>query len=193
MGWLRQKEEAQQQMKTQTPHSGTQPTQKRKRKYLKVLQTVSPVRTPTSPKLTFPLPPSSIVAKEYHTAQASSLSMRKKLSKSDQAHLAHASGPELEDMIQRYVDEAASQQEKMKKEGSKAERNMSKFLDNFNGYFQAYAGVIGIIKGAGFGQGEAAYGALQVLLIVSMTHLYHFFHVYLFQAGFWAKCRDRQP
>lgn len=101
--------------------------------------------------------------------------MRKKLSKAEQEKIANASASELEKMIQFYMHEADRKQDGVQSgagKATRAERGIHRFLDNFNGYVQAYSGIVAIMKGCGLGYGEAAYGALQMFLIVSFSVLF---------------------
>lgn len=111
-----------------------------------------------------------LLQKEYKSVKEYSRAMRKKLSKVDQDKIAAASATELETVIQTYMEKAAEQQNVLKSSNGysqKSQRGLHRFLDNFNGYVQAYSGVVSIMKGAGLGYGEAAYGALQLFLVVS--------------------------
>ncbi|PVH93367.1 hypothetical protein DM02DRAFT_676893 [Periconia macrospinosa] len=108
----------------------------------------------------------TFVEKEYERADK-----YKKWSKDDQKKIKNASIEELEDLMREYMDQATQQQDHFKENASRrarAERGIMKFLDDFNAYVQAYKGVVDVMKGAGFGEGEAAYGALQLLLITAV-------------------------
>lgn len=110
------------------------------------------------------------VEKEYD--EAKKCASRKKWSKADQAMIETATLEDLEATMEREINQATHHQAGFKKNashGARAERGVMKFLDDFSAYVQAYKGVVDVMKGAGFGQGEAAYGALQLLVIVSVT------------------------
>lgn len=62
------------------------------------------------------------------------------MSKAEQKELANATHSDLEARIQNYMNQATEQQDRVKQEtsgGQRAERGVSKFLNTFNGYFQA--------------------------------------------------------
>ncbi|CAI6341093.1 unnamed protein product [Periconia digitata] len=111
-----------------------------------------------------------LVEEEYK--KADECATFKKWSKAEQIKIKTASVEELEDLMNKFRDQAVREQDRYKHDtshGSRAERGIMKFLDDFNGYVQAYKGVVDVMKGAGFGQGEAAYGALQLFLVTAVN------------------------
>jgi len=96
----------------------------------------------------------------------------KRLTKTEREFLSSQPYDKLEELMRYYLGQAQSQQEKHhaeKKWIKKAGRRTTEFLTNFQGYMEAYSGIIQIMNGAGpFGQGygDVAYGALSLLLVV---------------------------
>lgn len=95
--------------------------------------------------------------------------IRKSLTGDETKYLTNCSASELEILFSRYLDQVENAKKHHEGDGRgwKAARNgVSKFLNNFNDYVRAYSGVIQIMNGAGPSYGDAAYGALSVLLVV---------------------------
>jgi predicted RNA-binding protein len=96
----------------------------------------------------------------------------KSLSKKERELLSSQSYEKLEELMRYYLGQAQSEQEKYRADNkwiNRAGRRTTEFLNNFNGYVEAYSGIIQIMNGAGpFGQGygDAAYGALSLFLVV---------------------------
>lgn len=123
--------------------------------------------------------------------------MRKnfKLTKDEKAKIAVRTAEELELVVKGYMDLAIKQQAGMKTgrdHSVRAERGMTKFLHNFAGYAQAYSGVVQIVKGAGLGYGEAAYGALSLFLVVWLSTLSPKFQTLTYVTDFSQQAEDRR-
>jgi len=84
-------------------------------------------------------------------------------------YLSDCSEHELEVLLSGYLSQAENEKEHHDEEtrGLKGvRRGTSKFLNNFNDYVQAYSGIIQLMNGTGQNYGDAAYGALSLLLVV---------------------------
>ena len=94
----------------------------------------------------------------------------KKLSEADQQYISSCSEAELEALILKHLNKANNGKARHDNDRSRlgrARSGTSKFLNNFHEYVQAFSGIIQIMNGAGQGYGDAAYGALSILLVVS--------------------------
>jgi hypothetical protein len=95
--------------------------------------------------------------------------IRKKLSKAQTQYLTNCSESELETLLSRYLSQAENRKNQHDEDTrglKRARSGTSKFLNNFNDYIQAYSSIIQIMNGTGQNYGDAAYGALSLLLVV---------------------------
>jgi hypothetical protein len=95
--------------------------------------------------------------------------IKKRLSTAEKKFISSYTCEDLETIMRRCLGQADSQKEQhhMKVKGIKqVSRETARFLNHFQGYLQAYSGVIQMMNGVGPGYGDAAYGALSLLLVV---------------------------
>src|SRR5689334_13964224 len=93
-----------------------------------------------------------------------------KLSVEERRYVNGASLGELETLMNVYVQKAIEAQTRWAtntRKRARSERAVTTLLTNFHQYAQAYSGVVELMNGAGPGYGNAAYGALSLLLVVS--------------------------
>jgi hypothetical protein len=100
--------------------------------------------------------------------------IRKRLSSREKKYIDGSSAPELETILQSYLEQATERHDNVTNSARKtlrAEKSATKFLNIFHGYVQAYSGVVQIMNAAGPGYGDAAYGALSTFLVVGSPPL----------------------
>ncbi|KAF1994267.1 hypothetical protein P154DRAFT_527175 [Amniculicola lignicola CBS 123094] len=109
---------------------------------------------------------------EYLLVRGLSGKIRKQLSNTDKENLRCASREDLEVLMQHYMDDAVKRQDDLQtseRMAAKTERGLTRFLNSFHGYVEAYSGIVSLVKGAGGGYGEAAYGALAMFLVIAVN------------------------
>jgi len=93
----------------------------------------------------------------------------KRLSEREKKYLSGCTHSKLEELMQVCLDEAQAQQEKhdlIIHWRKRLYRGTEELMNNVHGYVEAYSGFAQLMNGAGQGYGDAAHGALSLLLLV---------------------------
>ena len=93
----------------------------------------------------------------------------KRLSKREKEYLSGCTHSRLEELMQVCLDDAQARREKHALSmhwRRRLYRGTEEFMNDFHSYVEAYSGFAQLMNGAGQGYGDAAYGALSLLLVV---------------------------
>ena len=113
------------------------------------------------------------VQKDHCQAALSDIEFEKKiskrLSKREKEYLSGCTHSRLEELMQVCLHDAQVQQEKHALSmhwRRRLYRGTEEFMNDFHSYMETYSGFAQLMNGPGQGYGDAAYGALSLLLVV---------------------------